>query len=98
MAETTKADHWRERLRQFDKGGVGVTAFCRQYDLPIHQFYYWRAKLDDELEQRHQLVPVVVGSSSTQLTPFCVRLPNGVEIESHDAVQLEGLLPALASL
>lgn len=98
MGHSTKAHQWRELIHLFNEGDLGVSAFCQLHGMPEHRFYYWRNKLAAETSQNRQLVPVVFEPDPTPTVAACIRLPNGVEINSCDADQLERLLPALASL
>ena len=49
---------WRERLLAWQQSGLSTAQWCRQQQLPEHQFFYWKRKLKPGTE--HKLIPVVV--------------------------------------
>ena len=38
---------WRERLIEFSRSGLGVSAWCASHEIPVHRYYYWRRRLSD---------------------------------------------------
>ena len=101
MPDPAKLAHWRELISQWRNGEQSIAAFCRHHQLPIHQFYYWRARVDAEpTSSRPRLVPVVVGPQRQRASDGATvraRLPNGVELSLGDA-DPDHWLPRLAAL
>ena len=42
--EVTKTE-WKHRLEQWQVSGQTIGVWCRENNIPIRIFYYWRAKL-----------------------------------------------------
>ena len=101
MSDPAKLAHWRELISQWRNSEQSIAAFCRHHQLPIHQFYYWRARVDAEPASfGSRLVPVVVEPQCQRTgdgATVRVRLPNGVELSLDDA-DPDHWLPRLATL
>ena len=37
--------HWRGVIREQGASGLGISAFCREREVPLSSFFYWRRKL-----------------------------------------------------
>ena len=88
---------WRERLLAWQQSGLSTAQWCRQQQLPEHQFFYWKRKLKSGTT--HKLIPVVVSPEeapalSNQVT---IHLSSGLRIETEttDVVALIRQLEAL---
>jgi transposase-like protein len=111
MARGRKRDHgkeryWRRVLRQWQRSGQSVRAFCSAYGLSEPSFYAWRRIIQehDRLEGRGPVegdglpafVPVTIAASPA---PLEVVLRDGcvVRVPPHfDAATLRQLLGVLA--
>lgn len=49
---------WRDHLVRFADSGLSRAAYCRQHQLVVHRFDYWRRRLGGGTSR--SLVPVVV--------------------------------------
>jgi transposase-like protein len=50
--DKSKERHWRRILRQWQRSGLSVRAFCRSHDLAEPSFYFWRSTLAQRDRQR----------------------------------------------
>ena len=41
-----KADQWRVILTQYHESGLSISEYCRVHQVAVHQFHYWRKKLN----------------------------------------------------
>jgi transposase-like protein len=55
-----KEQFWRRILRQWQRSGLSVRAFCEQHDLSQPSFYAWRRTLADRDAHTVTFVPVAV--------------------------------------
>ena len=55
-----KEQFWRRRLRQWQRSGLSVRAFCEQHDLSQPSFYAWRRTLAERDAHTVAFVPVEV--------------------------------------
>lgn len=57
---------WKERLKDFDKSGLTIKAWCKENQLKVHQFYYWRKKFNAEQTPSITLVPIDLTQMNNQ--------------------------------
>ena len=53
-----KEQEWRRRLREWQRSGLGVSAFCRRYSLAEKHLYRWRRILAERDAEQATFVPV----------------------------------------
>lgn len=58
-------DERREWIEKHQKSGLSVTAFCRDHDLKISQFHFWRQKLTGTTTRK----PAVKRPASNSIAP-----------------------------
>lgn len=100
LSALTRDQFWYEHVVSWRQSGLTQSSYCRREGLKLHQWHYWRKKLD-EVDQSpapsDDFVPVqvIAGSRAACLS---VTLPNGVMIEgiSRDNVDVvSGLIARL---
>lgn len=42
---TTREQHWRERIKEYEEGAVTVREFCAAHEVSAASFYQWRRRL-----------------------------------------------------
>lgn len=88
---------WQQRLDNWQHSGLSSAEWCRQQQLPEHQFFYWKRKLLSVAENK--LIPVAVTAGVTETLPgnISIYLPSGLRIETEttDVVALIHRLEAL---
>lgn len=50
--DKSKERFWRRMLRQWQRSGMSVRAFCRTHELAEPSFYFWRSNLAERDRQR----------------------------------------------
>lgn len=100
LSTLTRDQFWYEHVVSWRQSGLTQSAYCRREGLILHQWHYWRKKLDGAYQlstPSDDFVPVqVIDASST--SGLSVTLPNGVVIEgiSQDNVEvISGLIAQL---
>ncbi len=83
---------WQTHINQWHSSGTTQAAYCRKHRLKLHQFVYWRSKLNSATISEPDkpadktdscFVPVVIEQAArAELT---VTLPNGLRIEGIDS-------------
>jgi acetyl esterase/lipase len=43
--DDSKARIWAARLDRYRRSGLSLAQFCRNEDVSVHNFYYWRKKI-----------------------------------------------------
>lgn len=38
-------NQWKEKILSQQQSGLPISSWCRQNNIPIHNFYYWKGKL-----------------------------------------------------
>lgn len=104
MANIAKLERWRTLFSQYHQCDLTVAEFCQRHQVRIHQFYYWRDKVDaghaSESECQRSLIPLQLATpqSIERHDDLHIRLPNGVEVMGLSVEQLQDLLPQVSSL
>jgi hypothetical protein len=95
----SKAAFWRRHLAAWRDSGQSQAAYCRQEDLSLPCFGYWRGKLDTvPSPSPPALLPIVVSEVSTSIDRIEVELPNGLMVRlliGSDATQWVPMIRAL---
>ena len=95
---------WRKIFLDFTESGKSVTVFCRDRDIPVWKFYYWRKRIkpreylfeevsvpDDPIEESE---PVLAEAPSSGISLFV----NDIEVKltrNFDASTLRRILSVL---
>lgn len=82
MSREERITYWRDIVKQQEESGVNASAFCRDHDLKLSQFYRWRRRFRNPQTSN-------ASSAFLQLIPFseqkrsgiCLHLNNGLRIE-----------------
>ncbi len=97
--------HWQHHIDAWQSSGLSQCAYCREHNLVIHQFSYWKAKLTKAKASQVALprsgnafVPVVVDQSSSTSSGLTVHLPNGCLLSGIEAHHLNTVTSLLAVL
>jgi hypothetical protein len=45
MSNSERANQWQSRINQWQESGLSGVKFCKQSELDLAQFYYWKNKL-----------------------------------------------------
>jgi len=64
-----KEQFWRRVIRQWQKSGLSVRAFCRQQRLSEPSFYGWRRTLAERETEGPRFVPVCVVEEAPRPRP-----------------------------
>ncbi|MGE5946473.1 MAG: IS66 family insertion sequence element accessory protein TnpA [Betaproteobacteria bacterium] len=93
----SKAAFWRRHLAAWRDSGQSQAAYCRQQDVSLPCFGYWRGKLG-AVPSAKALLPIVVSQVSTPMDRMAVDLPNGLQVHlpvGSDAAQWVPMIRAL---
>jgi hypothetical protein len=98
--DTRKEQQWRHRIRQWQRSGLSIRAFCEQHHLSQPSFYAWRREIQRRDAVASPFVPVQVVADE-ELAPassFEIVLPGGATLRvppRFDAASLRQLLAVL---
>ena len=100
MTRAKRIKHWRGIMEKRVASGISAAAFCRQNNIRISQFYWWRRRFRKENSQGTesrflQLVPI---SKSAQHSGIRFRLRDGLSIEvdpGFDPHTLRGVIETI---
>lgn len=95
----SKAAFWRRHLAAWRDSGQSQAAYCRQEDLSLPCFGYWRGKLGTvPAPSAPALLPIVVSEMSRSVDLIEVDLSNGLQVHlpvDMDAAQWVPMIRAL---
>ena len=99
MTKEERVIHWRAVISKHGTSGLSAAAFCREHDISIHPFHWWRRRFKKENSQGKesaflQLVPV----TKSQYSGIRIRLHNRLCIEveqGFDPMTLRGVIEAI---
>ena len=73
---------WQQRLENWQQSPLSIADWCRQQQLPEHQFFYWKRKLMSCAESK--LIPVVVDQKSDNAAgKVIIHLSSGLRVETE---------------
>ena len=70
---------WKQRLHAFSQSDLSAAAFCRQAEVSVAMFYYWKRKL----APRSEAPPAGASTRSAGLRFVPVQITAGQSIEVH---------------
>ena len=82
-----KREFWEQHIEDWKSSGLSQIQYCRDQNLKLPTFQYWKSKLD-RLSLSRPLIPVTVKSTITSTTSS---FPSGVSLSFKDRfhIQLE---------
>ena len=92
MTSSDKAAYWQQHFTDWQQSGLSQSDYCKQHELTLSSFGYWRQRLKASTSAGAKLIPLNV----SRPTLINVYFPSGIRIEAplHG---LGELLPLLAS-
>ncbi len=77
MTAEQKQTFWQQHISEWEKSGLTQTAYCKQHNIKLANFGYWRTRLNRSNPSR-KLIPVPIES----VTMIRLALPNGIRLEA----------------
>jgi hypothetical protein len=103
-AREALAQEWRDRLEDFAQSEMTVQQWCDFNALPVHQYYYWRRRLDTSKTDTHDnptwMALAVVPTPALQTAAAITLRIAGAQIDvtpGFDASLLRAVVGALAT-
>jgi hypothetical protein len=91
MTTEQKHHYWLQHFKQWALSQLPQKEYCKQHNLNIATFGYWRTKLCRKAPVKPKLIPVTIHKPSPWIKVF---LPNGIRLEIQ-ALSLPDILPLL---
>jgi hypothetical protein len=99
MTKEERITYWRAIIRKQATSGLSAAAFCREHEININNFHWWRGRFKKENSLGEgsgfvQLVPV----SESRDSGIRIRLREGLWIEveqGFDPLTLRGVIEAI---
>lgn len=79
MTPDKKHQFWAQIFEQYRQSGLTVTVFCKEHQLTVSNFYYWRQKFNDK-EPPQRAHPILLQNPQLPLNEQYVTLalPSGL--------------------
>ena len=97
----SKAGVWAGHLAAWRDSGLSQAGYCRQHDLRLPSFGYWRRRFGAPAPGAAKLpalVPIAVGAVDTCDTVIEVCLPNGLQVRLPVAMDPLHWVPLMQAL
>ena len=82
MNKEERITHWRTVIKKQATSGLSAAAFCREHDISIHQFRWWKRRFKKDNPQSKE-------SGFFQLVPFSISQHSGIRIRLKNGVAIE---------
>ena len=82
MNKEERITHWRTVIKKHATSGLSAAAFCREQDISIHQFRWWKRRFRKDDSQSKE-------SGFFQLVPFSKSQHSGIRIHLNNGVFIE---------
>jgi hypothetical protein len=82
MSREEKIKHWRAIIKKQAESGLSAAAFCREHNIIVHRFHWWRGRFRKEHSQGK-------GSGFLQLVPFSKSQHSGIRIRLDNGMFIE---------
>jgi hypothetical protein len=85
VSSSAKSIEWSKRLERFKRSGLSLTQFCKQENVGVQSFYYWKKHLATEERQRSiDRVPATKPDDAAHdMRVRCTVHAGAVRIECH---------------
>ncbi|HLF67594.1 MAG TPA: IS66 family insertion sequence element accessory protein TnpB [Gammaproteobacteria bacterium] len=93
MSASQKEIFWQQHIQAWQRGSLSQTEYCRQHELSLATFGYWRRRL------KSNAVPTVIPvTREMAVTGLQLRSPKGWQVELPANLSLESLRTLLSLL
>jgi hypothetical protein len=85
VPSSAKSIEWSNRLDRFTHSGLSLAQFCKQENIGVQSFYYWKKRLAPKERQRslHPLPGVMPELNEHDLHVRCTVHAGMIRIECH---------------
>tara|TARA_R110001592_G_scaffold260403_1_gene524906 strand:- start:592 stop:891 length:300 start_codon:yes stop_codon:yes gene_type:complete len=91
MSTINKSQFWQDHVTAWQGSGLSQAAYCKQHEIKLHNFTYWRIRLSPAKAPSTKLMKLSGMSASSRMI---MNLPLGVRLELS-ASDLPVVLPAV---
>jgi hypothetical protein len=96
-----KRKFWEGHIQAWRESGLSQASYCRQNDLKMHRWWYWRKRISHPADSEITFVPLNFSSDRMYRAGVKVVTPNGYRIEvdhGFDLSKLRQLITAVRGL
>ena len=83
-SRASKQIYWKQHIENWKSSGLSQIQYCRDHNLKVPTFQYWKSKLD-RLTLPTPLIPITVKSAVTSSTST---FPSGVSLSFKDRFEI----------
>jgi len=104
QSRASRRQEWFKKIKIWQASGDSITRWCRNNDVPLASFHYWRKRLaDSELEQsqsvsKERLAFVELHSNSSSASPWLEIHARGLRIALERGGDIDALRHCLKLL
>ena len=93
-----KRQFWKNHIKSWERSGLSQTAYCRQNNLKMHRWWYWRKRISTPLATDVTFVPLKFSSSHPSGSIISVNTPNGYRIEIDNGFDFSKLRQLITTI
>jgi len=82
MSREERATHWQRLIQDQAQSGMSAAAFCRENQLNLQRFYFWRRRFKDESDAK-------ATGAFLELVPSCKMQESGIRIRFSERLSVE---------
>ena len=97
-AQQKSREEWKRRIREWEDSGLTQVEYCKQNELKISAFLYWRKNLSEKKQPRPSFVEVSL-SPTNRFSPIRIEIGNRFSVEvakGYDPAALEHIIGFLS--
>ena len=79
-----KAQFWKNHIDASQKSVLSQTEYCRQHNLKLSRFWYWKKRLKKVAKEEIRFVPLNIPRNNSIQQKTSIITPNGYRIELAD--------------
>jgi hypothetical protein len=91
VRSSAKSLEWSKRLERFRRAGVSLSQFCRDEQVGLQSFYYWKKRLASKVQQQNVAIvaPIQADNGSSASPVRFTVVAGAVKIECQvDSLQV----------
>ena len=93
------ANEWQDMLKVWERSGSSRAEFCREHDVPVSTFDYWRKKQRDNVDESPRLVKIPRKATAVvEAANIRIIIDGRLSVELRDGFTAENLSTVLQAI
>jgi transposase-like protein len=93
------ANEWQDMLKVWEQSGSSRTEFCREHDVSVSTFDYWRKKQRDNVDESSRLVKIPrTATAVLETANIRIIIDSRLSVDLRDGFTAENLSTVLQAI